>query len=201
MIALSLIVYPLAGLVRDLPSTFDGYFTFSNIDLDCEEGSGCTYGKTLGGHYDYHVQGPTTSVAPSGAMVTTNLNNNQVLKAICSTSTDACHFFNTCDARMGFWTKTDSNTTYLKNTTGTVENDDIGGHYLHVTNADTYCTSYTGWALPASMVKTQCDQDSTCSGFKMRNDDSFGWLCKMFAADFDTWLRLSSSGVSKAVAP
>jgi len=195
MTALSLLALPLTALVRDVPSTFDGYFTFRNIDLE------------MGGKYQFHAQGPTTTVDTSGAMVTANLNDAEALKSICSTNKDACHYFNTCDARMGYWTKTDSNTTYLKNTTGAVETDDAGGKYLHVSHADTYCKSYTGWALPASMVKAQCDQDSTCSGFKMRNDNSFGWLCKVSEgtpcgdiSDYDAWFRLLTTNTIEATA-
>jgi hypothetical protein len=192
MNALTLILVPAVGPMQDLPYAVDGYFSFRNIDLDPD----------LGGKYEYHAQGPTTSVDASGAMVTADLNNNEALKTICSTNAYACHYFNTCDARMGYWTMNDSNTTYLKNTTGAVETDDAGGKYLHVKNADTYCISYTGWALPASMVKTQCDQDSSCSGFKMRNDNSFGWLCKVSPGVVcnDGWFRLSPLNTVKALA-
>jgi hypothetical protein len=100
----------------------------------------------------------------------------EIMTAICDAFSDACDWHHGNAAAIGTRTPNASVTTYLKNSKGEIKTGSVPGSKYFVNNAGEWCRQTTGWALPASQVSTECNNDAECDGFIARNDNTYGNL-------------------------
>jgi hypothetical protein len=135
-----------------------------------------------------HMHAPDTS--HSGVLnynSTRPLNGHpEILTAICDVFADACDWHNGDGNAIGKRTPNASVSTYLKNSKGTIQDGSVPGSRYFVNDGDEWCTQTKAWAQPASVIATQCDMDTECDGFIMRNDNTYGSLCAYTTPSYST---------------
>ena len=115
------------------------------------------------------------------------ISDPSVLTMICDTYSDACKWHNGGDASTGTFATNSTANTYIKKSIGTIVNGSTSSTKYFTFDESSvgrniWCQPYVGWALPASIIKGECDQDTSCDAFIMKVDQSYGQLCK-FATD------------------
>jgi hypothetical protein len=91
----------------------------------------------------------------------------------------------------GVWSPNTTVHTYISSSVGTFQQGSSPGtKYFVVKGANIFCHTYVGWALPASQVKTECDNDPKCQGFIMQTDNAYGSLCAFKPQSFDSHFKL-----------
>jgi hypothetical protein len=104
--------------------------------------------------------------------------NPDIMTAVCDAFSDACDWHNGPGGAVGKRTPNASVTTYLRNSAGTFEDGSVPGSRYFVSKSREWCDQTVAWVQPATIIAYLCDSDPECDGFIMRNDDTYGALCK-----------------------
>jgi len=164
-----LVLFPVSMAYTQALPNFDGYLKFAANFKDI------TY-------YYPMAPDPNAPAGSHGYSSTRKISDSGILTSICDTYKDACQWHNGGgDAATGTLTYNSTVNTYIKESIGTIINGstpDSKYFRFDSTSRNIWLHSYVGWALPVDLIKSQCDNDTTCDAFVMHVDNSYGALAK-----------------------
>jgi len=138
----------------------------------------------------YYPMAPDPSAHGHKYTSTRKITSSSVLTAICDTYDDACGFHNGENGATGKFVYNSTANTYVKKAIGVVVDGSTptSKYFKMDTNPprNIYCMPYVGWALPVDLIKSYCNNDTTCDGFIMEVDNSYGRLCKFSGPEIGT---------------